>query len=45
MSLVAPNPVRGFNANGDPIWDTSSFDSPDAAVGQGASLVVKIARI
>lgn len=44
VRLVAPVPVRGFNAQGAEIWETSSFDNPEAVPGQGAELVVKISR-
>ena len=44
IRLVAPNPVQGYNAQGDAIWETSSFDSAVGTPGQGAELVVKVSR-
>jgi hypothetical protein len=44
VRLIGGNPVRGLTATGGPLWETSSFDNPEAAPGQGAALVVKVRR-
>jgi hypothetical protein len=44
VRLVAPTPVQGYNAQGDKIWETSSFVNAQGKPGQGAELVVKISR-
>lgn len=41
---LTPNPVTGFDANGMTIWNTATFNAPEANPNQGADLVVNIAR-
>lgn len=36
--------VRGLDANGNTVWNTETFDPPEAATGQGAPIQIRAAR-
>ena len=36
--------VRGIDAGGNTLWNTESFNPPEAATGQGGTIVIRAAR-